>query len=87
MNSFCLYGVDSDWRGAVEEAAVELGLPLAPDGYPVRVELGGKGLRIETESTGIRVRCGNRTAAFRALSLLPEALEKGALSANHPVSH
>lgn len=84
MNKFCLYGVDSDWQGALEEAAADLCLPLASDGYPVWLELGGDGLLIETERAGIRVRCGDRIAAFRALSLLPEVLEKGGVLCQSP---
>lgn len=84
MNSFCLHSAESGWRAALEEAAEELRLPLAPDGYPVWLEPGGDGLRIEAEQAGIRVCCGGRTAAFRALSLLPEALEKGGVLCQSP---
>lgn len=84
MNRFCLHSVEPEWQEALEEAAVELCLPLAPDGYPVWLEPGGDGLQIETERAGIRVRCGDRTAAFRALSLLPETLQKGGVLCQSP---
>ncbi len=68
----------------LEEAAQEIGLPLSEAGRPVYFEPGQDGVHIEAKPTEIRVRYGSRTAAFRALSLLPEVVKSGRTLSQSP---
>ena len=76
MDRICLRCADAALLEPLEEAARELGLPLDMDGRPVWLEPGGKGLRIDPRGDAVQVCYGTRAAAFRALSLLPETLER-----------
>ena len=76
MDRICLRCADAALLEPLEEAARELGLPLDMDGRPVWLEPGGEGLRIDPRGDAVQVCYGTRAAAFRALSLLPETLER-----------
>ena len=76
MDRICLRCADAALLETLEEAARELDLPLDMAGRPVWLEPGGEGLGIDPRGAAVQVRYGTRAAAFRALSLLPEALER-----------
>ena len=76
MDRICLRCADAALLEPLEEAARELGLPLDMDGRPVWLEPGGEGHRIDPRGDAVQVCYGTRAAAFRALSLLPETLER-----------